>query len=276
MDWALEDMAYLISGVICGLNNFQVTDMKHNRKQNTKETIERTFLRNKKIGFTLVELLVVIAIISVLAGMLLPVLENAVGSARTIQCSSNFRQLGLASSEYYNDYNSSFAYYAYYFKDESNTTHRLIWKDALKPYVEDVTDDLGRIGAFENPSSGSPRSNYACPEVDARYIDDSRFNYRATVGASNYGGNVSAKIFNVLKNYSFDYPSRLIFMGDAYGQLISSNIITESANQMRMWHAGGANILYRDLHVDLRMRGTFTEGVKSPFWDPFPTVISSD
>lgn len=58
---------------------------------------------NCQDAFTLVELLVVIAIISVLAGMLMPALENAIESSRTISCASNLKQLGIADLSYVDD-----------------------------------------------------------------------------------------------------------------------------------------------------------------------------
>ncbi|MEM7626650.1 MAG: prepilin-type N-terminal cleavage/methylation domain-containing protein [Planctomycetota bacterium] len=60
-------------------------------------------------AFTLLELLVVIAIVTLLVGLLLPVLGRARGSAQAVRCGSNLRQLATANTAYAVDHDGRLA-----------------------------------------------------------------------------------------------------------------------------------------------------------------------
>jgi len=85
---------------------------------------------NYRKAFTLIELLVVIAIIAILAAILFPVFATAREKARQTSCASNLKQVGIAMTEYTQDYDE------YPPNGNSRTYSVGGWAGQIYPYVK--------------------------------------------------------------------------------------------------------------------------------------------
>ena len=84
--------------------------------------------RVKHSCFTLIELLVVIAIIAILAGMLLPALNNARMTSMTASCQNQMKTLALASLQYSGDNDGFIAF-------DEGTQYQMYWLHKIVTYM---------------------------------------------------------------------------------------------------------------------------------------------
>ena len=208
-----------------------------------------------KHTFTLIELLTVIAIIAILAGMLLPAVNRARGTAQQSACSNNMRQLGLAEQSFAvdhknrlpsSDYAGSSEYYDY-------NQVQCLWE-----YVgqkEDIflcsTDDCANTIQWIKVGSDytSFRSSYLVNNGVYRWLDrktDSTLPYKEWI-----------KILVPISNV--DKPSSVMTQAEAaanqyvyFGQ--KTEALHRSQDQFARFrtdaHGKNSNFLYVDGHVE--------------------------
>jgi prepilin-type processing-associated H-X9-DG protein/prepilin-type N-terminal cleavage/methylation domain-containing protein len=205
-------------------------------------------IRYKIKKFTLVELLVVIAIISILAGMLLPALENALDSARSITCMNSLKQIGLGTNMYIDDHDGTLMTY---------------WLDRNAP--SDIEDTWHQI-LTNNGYLGEQEALFLCPSGSQRFGPYFSYGARTVeydIPSSCYKEIVfgtDVKIKFVLTG-SIKSPSSYLHYGDS---VISEAYGTESwrgeqhyrlgpcySNQVgvQLRHGQNANLWFLDGHV---------------------------
>jgi len=200
-----------------------------------------------KRGFTLIELLVVIAIISILAAILFPVFQSVRENARRAACLSNEKQLGLAFTQYTQDYDEALP----------GQACGPAGQGMLGGWVYYSTFGSGAAASVFDVSQGGlysyvkSKQVYLCPDDSAGQTAGESYATNSCLAAGNacMAGVGAGKILAAI-----DSPSQTLLLNeevDAGGPNVASDdgYFLLGPNMFQTRHRGGSNVEFVDGHA---------------------------
>jgi prepilin-type N-terminal cleavage/methylation domain-containing protein/prepilin-type processing-associated H-X9-DG protein len=181
-------------------------------------------------GFTLIELLTVIALITILAGLLFPVLARARDRAYQVTCLSNMRQIASAHQMYVQDNDDRFPDWARPLSEDAFGPYRY-WPEMLRPYG--VSGGVLRDPSFAGSiwaDAGKWLADYVLPTWGPSGTGTAKLPYFRWPGSS-------------LTMAQVGHPTETASLIDGWTATQFSHIPTAPR------HAGGVNVGFVDAHA---------------------------
>lgn len=243
--------------------------------------LTRHAVRPAGSAFTLIELLVVISIIAILIALLLPALGAARDTARSTQCASNLRQLGIAFAGYWADNDHIYPpnnlgsdeprptrnwwgpmYTHIYGETEVTVVH------TRSPYFDTIDREPNM---FDCPTSLHERIPF--PDVDLTAFNEPHAEW-------NYGQNFIVPFYQIEEG-DFNYKRRQGWRVDKVTAPSETVNIVESVRWYTttnwhfqqygmMPHNEGSNYLFFDGHVERIHHSEIPEDQTETFWSGMP------
>ena len=205
--------------------------------------------QSKKRVFTLIELLVVIAIIAILAGMLLPALNNAREKGRSSSCANNLKQWGTGFTLYQDTYEGYFPLRYSYQTSRGDGTAPL-WYDAIGRELgyKNISPGPNYIDSRKNGPLCCPNSRSPVKKADGT-TTTAGFSYQ-------YNNNIMSYWIKINK---LKRPSIVVVVSESWQNSDFFNINepatfdgTPENSHFVNRHGSTGNFLFADGHVEAR------------------------